>query len=272
MAPMKRLSALAISVLALGACQNPSETREKAPLRSNPNTVGRPGDAPPPTAAPGGMPSPAGSNTPGLTGTVVETMDAGGYTYVQLDAGAKGKVWVAGPSTQVRVGDTVGFSGGMLMEGFRSNSLDRTFDAIYFANAFRVEGGSGAAAGGADGTGAASKPADGPSTQPSGDVEVKKAEGGHTVAEVFAQADALAGSEVVLRGQVVKFNAGIMGKNWLHVRDGTGEAGSNDLTVTTDASAQVGDVVVVRGTVATNKDFGAGYSYPVIVEDASLTK
>ena len=77
-----------------------------------------------------------------------------------------------------------------------------------------------------------------------------------------------------MRGQVVKSNGGIMGKNWLHVQDGSGtqDAANFDLTVTTGDEAKVGDVVVVHGTVQVDKDFGAGYSYPVLVEDAKVTK
>jgi hypothetical protein len=71
----------------------------------------------------------------------------------------------------------------------------------------------------------------------------------------------------------VKYNEQIMGRNWLHIRDGSGTAGKdNDLTVTTADKAAVGDVVVVKGKVQVDKDFGAGYSYPVIVEDAKLAK
>lgn len=101
---------------------------------------------------------------------------------------------------------------------------------------------------------------------------VVKAEGGKTVAEVFAEKDALAGKPVTLRGKVVKANAGIMGKNWIHVRDGSGAEGTNDLTVTTTtAQPNVGDTVLVTGPVTLNKDFGMGYQYDVIVEDAQVS-
>jgi hypothetical protein len=76
----------------------------------------------------------------------------------------------------------------------------------------------------------------------------------------------------VFRGKVVKTNPNIMGKNWLHVRDGSGAEGTNDLTVTTAGTApNVGDTVVVKGTVALEKDFGMGYQYDIIVEDAEVT-
>lgn len=101
---------------------------------------------------------------------------------------------------------------------------------------------------------------------------IAKAEGGQSIAEVFADRDQLDGQTVVVRGKVVKVNANIMGKNWLHVRDGSGEEGSNDLTVTTTgALPTVGDTVVVTGRLGLNKDFGMGYKYPVIIEDAEVT-
>ena len=75
-----------------------------------------------------------------------------------------------------------------------------------------------------------------------------------------------------IRGKVVKFTPGVMGKNWIHLRDGSGAAanGSNDLIVTSANQAKVGDVVTVKGVVRTDKDFGSGYAYRVLVEDATL--
>jgi hypothetical protein len=101
---------------------------------------------------------------------------------------------------------------------------------------------------------------------------IQKAEGGRTIAEVFADKDQLAGETIVFRGKVVKVNAGIMGKNWLHVRDGSGAEGSNNLTVTTiEVLPNVGDTVLVSGVLELNKDFGMGYQYDVIIEDADVT-
>lgn len=120
-------------------------------------------------------------------------------------------------------------------------------------------------------------PANHPAAQPGSGVDVgqiAKADGGKTVAEVFEQKDALAKTKVTVRGKVVKLNRGIMSKDWLHVRDGSGAQGTNDLTVTTSGTNPlpvVGDIVVVTGTVAVNQDYGAGYSYPVILEDAVVT-
>jgi hypothetical protein len=116
-----------------------------------------------------------------------------------------------------------------------------------------------------------------PDAKPSAEVDlggIVKADGGKTVAELFAEKDTLAGQKVTVRGKVVKTNSGIMGKDWVHVRDGSGAEGTNDLTVTSNAGAaalpNVGDLILVTGTVALNKDFGMGYQYPVIVEDAEV--
>jgi hypothetical protein len=117
-------------------------------------------------------------------------------------------------------------------------------------------------------------PAGHPAAEPAEDVDlsgIAKADGGKTVAEVFAEKDTLGGQPVTVRGKVVKVNAGIMGKNWLHVRDGSGAEGTNDLTVTTAGELPaVGATVIVTGPVTLDKDFGAGYTYDVIVEDAEV--
>ena len=96
--------------------------------------------------------------------------------------------------------------------------------------------------------------------------------GGSSIADVWAKRAALAGKTVTINGTVVKFNGGILGRNWLHVQDGSGKAddGTNDITVTTEAAAKVGDVVTVTGKVVVDKDFGSGYAYKVLIEDAKI--
>jgi hypothetical protein len=107
-------------------------------------------------------------------------------------------------------------------------------------------------------------------------ISVAKAEGadGRTVAEIFAQRATLKGKTVAIRGKVVKFNSGIMGKNWIHLRDGSGTSAGkdNDVTVTTNDTVAKDDTVLVKGTVTLDRDFGAGYTYTVVVEDGKVTK
>ena len=93
-----------------------------------------------------------------------------------------------------------------------------------------------------------------------------------TVAALYQDKAQLNGHEVQVRGKVVKVNNGIMNRNFLHIQDGTGAEGSNDLTVTTDETANVGEEVIITGTVTVDKDFGAGYSYPLLVEKAHIAQ
>jgi hypothetical protein len=158
------------------------------------------------------------------------------------------------------------------MPNYHSKTLERDFDVVYFVPAIL-------------GTGAQAQTAGDPSAIPAGHPSpaegtdagnidltgVEKAEGGFTVADVFSGKADLSGQKISVRGKVVKFSGGIMGKNWIHLQDGTEHEGSNDLTVTTADMAQKGDTVLVSGTLATDKDFGAGYRYDAIIEDAEVT-
>lgn len=103
-------------------------------------------------------------------------------------------------------------------------------------------------------------------------VEKAKGADAYTVADIFRKKADLDGKKVAVRGRVNKVSAGIMGKNWIHLRDGSGEAekGTNDLVVTSQDLPKVGDVVTARGIVHKDKDFGSGYKYTAIVEEASV--
>ncbi len=99
---------------------------------------------------------------------------------------------------------------------------------------------------------------------------IKKPQGGKTISEIFAQKDELSGKEVLLRAKVVKFSPQIMKTNWVHLKDGTGAEGTDELIVTTQSTVKVGDTVLVKGVLHTDRDFGYGYRYDVIIEDAQL--
>lgn len=91
-----------------------------------------------------------------------------------------------------------------------------------------------------------------------------------TVASVYQNSAALAGQSVRLQGKVVKVVSGIKKRNFVHIQDGTGDANSNDLIVISKQTATVGDQVTVSGVVVTNRDFGSGYFYPLLLEDSSI--
>ena len=209
-----------------------------------------------------------------ISGKVVETMNAASYTYVLIDTGAK-KSWVAAPQFAVKVGDTAAIADAMPMKNYQSKTLNRTFDVVYFTGNISVNG--------APAAPSTTAPIPAPSTaalspgqrtmpaKTAPDLTgIKRAENGQTVAEVITGKTKFAGRPIAIRARVVKYNAQILGKNWLHIRDGSGAPGTNDLTVTTTATAKVGDLVLVTGKLGTDRDFGSGYKYPLIIEDATV--
>ncbi|MBI5684239.1 MAG: hypothetical protein HZC54_04095 [Verrucomicrobia bacterium] len=223
-------------------------------------------------SAPGAMcqthpPASAGS----YSGKVVETVNAANYTYVLLDTGAA-KLWAAAPQFAVKAGDAVAIENATPMPKFHSKTLNRDFDVVYFTSNVKVNGKAPAAGAASVELPKGHPPIGGGGTKPPVDFAgIKKAEGGKSIAEIYAARAELGGKPVKVRGKVVKYNPAIMGKNWLHIQDGTGTAGSNDLTVTTSSQAKVGDTVLVTGTVSTDRDFGSGYKYGLIIEDAKVT-
>lgn len=228
----------------------------------------------------------------GRVGVVVETMDAAGYTYAKVNE--NGEVyWIAGPQTSVKTGDTIAYDEQTWMENFPSKSLNKTFDKIMFVGTIAPSGGAGAvAAHDCDNCGPTKDAADAKAAAQDASshkddavahmaavkdtdepISVEKLAGGLTVAEIFEKKAELNTKTVKLKAKVTKLARNIMGKNWVHLQDGTGAEGANDLTVTTsDENLSMGDTVTVEGVIKTNIDFGYGYSYAVIMEEAKFTK
>lgn len=206
----------------------------------------------------------------GFTGRAVEAIKASRYTYVQVDTGRQ-KIWAATMEFRGKVGDMVIVPPqGLPMKDFHSNTLNRDFEMVYFVGVI-VAAGHRAELSKQPlvpwhppiaGKGSVSQP------EISG---ILKAKNGKTVAEVYAGRENMAGKPVLVRGRVVKFFPKIMGKNWVHLQDGSGSEGTNDLTVTTNTIVKVGDIVLVNGVVSVNRDFGYGYSFTVLLEDAEVT-
>ena len=196
-----------------------------------------------------------------VSGEVLEVNDVESYTYLRLKT-RDGETWAAVAKAPVKKGARVTIENAMVMNNFESKSLHKTFPTILFGNLGRA---------GKDMAGAHSavvKVAD------AGPINIPKASGSNarTVAEIVKNAVSLKDKQVLVRGKIVKYNSEIMGKNWLHLRDGSGVPAdnTNDILVTTTAQAKLGDIVTVTGMVRTDKDFGAGYSYKVLIEEASL--
>lgn len=236
----------ALALVAGGACSRQSSSSATPAATAQPQAAAQPANA--------------------VDGTVLETMDASNYTYMRLQT-PKGEVWVATAKTPVKVGDKVSVSLDTEMRDFHSPSLNRDFPVIYFVPRVGQGGQPGqppmAVGHGMEGM---------PSQAPMAVKPMAPPPGGSSIAEVWARRASLVGKTVTVNGTVVKFNGGIMGRNWIHLQDGSGNAadGTNDITVTTDATANVGDVVTVTGIVATDKDIGAGYVYKVMLENGRI--
>jgi len=235
-----------------------------------------------------------GTGTAG-EGKVVETMNSGGYTYLLVES-AKDRTWVAIPETAVKTGETVRYLPGMTMKDFHSKTLDRTFATLIFSPGLDNNPSSGksttaapppsgdsssfASAIEAEKTGetppASTSGGSGGAVVPFAELSVDKATGpnGYTVNEVFKKAKELNGKTVRVRGKVMKVNMNIMGRNWIHLQDGSGDPLTNthDLVVTTAETPTEGAIVTAEGKMVADKDFGAGYAYVAIIEDAKFLR
>src|SRR6185369_246400 len=217
------------------------------------------------------IPAPPPEPTEPHTGKVLQVINGGGYTYVELREKSGKKIWLAVTAAEIAVGSQQTFSPGMIMRGFESKGLKRTFDEIYFTELVAPVKGKdkdkkelGGKSPGSRGT-----------VSPDVKVKVKKATGknAYTISELSKNRAKLNKKKIVVRGKVVKISTGIMGKNWIHLRDGSGADATSDfnLVVTSKSVPAEGEVVLVNGTLYKDKDFGGGYKYEVIIEDAEFT-
>lgn len=207
----------------------------------------------------------AGTPEPQLSGKVVETMNSGSYTYVCLEKD-NFITWVAVREMKITVGQEISFYPGAEMRDFESKTLKRKFDKIIFSAGPISQ----------PGTESAAKPTDGEKSvvTMAEKAEETKVSGPNTftIAEIYEKKDTLDKQDVVVKGKVVKVSAAIMKRNWVHLRDGSGnqETGTHDLVVTSQDLPAVGEVVTVSGTLAKDRDFGAGYKFTVIMEKAKI--
>jgi hypothetical protein len=239
---------------------------------------------------------------PVLSATIIESKDVTNYTYLLLED-KTGKVWAAIPKTPVKTGDEIAISDIAVMKDFHSKTLEKTFDLILFAVLsegcpFKESGGeivsempSGMMPGKmppAMVSQAATPhaamphgtiPAMGDSTKKSRaipeDIKVSKAVGedAYTIEEIYSKKEELSQKTITVRAIVVKFMPQIMEKNWIHIQDGTGSAekGTNDIAVSTLDTAEVGDEIIIKGTLGIDKDFGMSCAFGVLIEEASIT-
>lgn len=243
-----KLSILFMAVLVVVGCKQKEEAVDSQPVPARPAVA-------------------AVVNT--HKGVVKEVIQATGYTYLNVQEGDS-TIWMAVTKREIEKGTTIGYTPGLEMKNFTSKELQRTFDSIYFMDSISTGGDSVAAAPSSanphqtmPGMSTQTKPVAGKQ-----DVDIDPVAGGISIAQLYGDTATHGGQSVKIRGKVTKVNTGILGKNWIHIQDGTETEGNYDLTVTTQEIAKVGDVVVVEGKITLNKDFGSGYKYDVIMEDA----
>lgn len=189
---------------------------------------------------------------------VTEKMSSGGYIYLKVLEKEK-EYWMSIPGRQIEIGATYYYDGGMEMKNFESKTLKRTFDSVIFAEGIREKN---------NGV----KKVEKRSIQKgkTSVVNVEKAPNGIRIAELFENPKAYLNKQVIIKGQVVKVNNGVMQVNFVHLQDGSTGNGKYDITITTNDEFKIGEVVTIKGIVILNKDFGAGYVYDVLIEKAVI--
>lgn len=225
--------------------------------------------------------------------TTVKVQDVeqvGSYTYLLVKAKKGPEYWVAVTSMEAVPGETYYYQGGLLMEDFHSNELDRTFESVLFLDA--IYPGSAPETGSPQAGMAASEeqmPSMGQTDIPmhgtaqgdtpgsrmveeKSEVSVEKVEGTVSIAELFANPSSYEGKKVKVTGEVTKFNPYIMDRNWVHLQDGTDYQGKFDLTATTAEFFETGNQITLEGILALNRDFGYGYSYELLLENATAVQ
>ena len=206
------------------------------------------------------------------TGKLLQMFKSGGYTFLEYESEGK-KFWVASKMVVANIGNIIEFNNPLEMKDFYSKSLKRKFDLIYFAGMVRAVGKPGELSMKSMQSMMGHKKIN-PETKVTvvKPGSVKKADKGYTVAECFSQKDALKGKTILIRAIVVKFSPKIKGRNWVHIRDGSGNQGTNDITFTTKETLTPGDIILVKGKLLINKDIGSGYLFPVFMEDPEVIK
>ena len=193
---------------------------------------------------------------------VKEVIQTSAYTYLRLDNSGK-EVWIAITKQDIKEGSTVYYKEGLKMENFTSPELQRKFEVVYFVQEI------------SDQPIKAKMPEELMGSEPKKpvlnklDIKIEQPEGGISIGELYGKRNEFAGKTVKVKGQVTKVNIAIMERNWIHLQDGTSEGNDFDLTITTTHEPKVGDVVTYSGTLTLNKDFGSGYSYEIILENAT---
>ena len=194
-------------------------------------------------------------------GRIIDKIPSKGYLYLQVTEN-KEDYWIAIPNMEIEIGETVYFSRFMVMEDFKSENVDKSFDEILFVEDARKS----------PTPNEMKKIHSGATANDKQNVSITPLKDGKSIQQIYSEKKDLSDKTVKVKGQVVKFNKQIMSRNWVHIQDGTGTENDFDLVATTDQEVQVGDIIIIEGKISVDKDFGAGYFFPVIIENAQIQK
>lgn len=205
---------------------------------------------------------------------VAEVIQTSNYTYLKVsDNGAEN--WIAVTRQEAAAGEVYYYDQALEMKNFNSKELNRTFETIYFVQGISkqpIAAGAAPASGMGMGGDMAAKHTGKIALEKKVETVIAPVDGSISIAQLYADKAKYRGKVIKIKGQVVKINEEVMGKNWIHIQDGSGDSGNFDLAVTTLDGMKMDDVVTFEGTITLDKDFGAGYFYELIMEDAKLVK
>lgn len=252
---LKNGSIVIAAMLAFSACGNSPKVIEGQPVSS-----GTAPDPSTPIVLSPGM-NPGGTAPVDATEhkiKVMEVLETDRYTYMLAEEEGVENYWVAISKRPIKTGEEYIYRGGLLKKNFYSSEYNRTFETLYLvADILPLN----PVAGGMPGATTSDDP--NLTVAPS---SVDRSSGSVKISEVISNAEKFAGQKIKVTGKCVKINPMIMGRNWVHLKDDSGE--SFDLTITTTELIQLGALVTLEGILHVNRDFGAGYYYEVILEDA----
>lgn len=194
--------------------------------------------------------------------TALETMMTERYVYVRVQQEDE-EYWVATAKKEIEIGKPYFFNKGLLQTNFKSKEFDRVFDTLYLVSNM-VPANHGGTANNME------KSDDSESEPPIRLDKIIQVDGSTPIADIVDNPEKYKNKKVQISGKCVKGNYNIMGRNWIHLKDGTRD--DFDLVITTDENVTVGQTVTMTGTVHLNVDFGAGYAYNLIIEKGKVLK
>ena len=202
----------------------------------------------------------ASTHSGGHTVKVEEVLNTEKYSYLNVTENGE-KLWIAVPKMEVEIGGTYHFTEYLLKHNFESKEYNRVFETIYLVSDLHSHSGESEGSAGHGGAAASETPSH-------GSIEIERAEGSISLEELFSNREKYKNKTVQVTGKCVKVNSMIMNRNWVHIKDGSGDG--LDLTITTTENVQLNDVITIEGIIALEKDFGAGYKYDIIMEQGKL--